>query len=555
MPGSGDRAPSAVRGGQRLRARMAALLALVMAATALSWLPAPARGGPASAPPTVERVLPVAESRLLPARGARPTLLGVQAVHGARLRPAVACSDVRFTALGLAWEQRGRGSVSATLAVGPGSARLGPATEVEALEGEGPDPGSAEFHPGRRATDLLWVGTAARARCARFRLALGRGVEVRDLRVVVLNTSGTAWASAARSPATSVQLTPGLEGGSRWRPFGAPPAQAMTRRPGLVTRAEWGARESLRNCGPSYAPAVRVAFVHHTANSNAYSRAEADDVVRAIYRYHTGTLGWCDIAYNFLVDRYGVVYEGRYGGVDQPVVPAATMGFNAGSTAVAAIGNFEYARVPDAVVRAIERLLAWRLDVAHVHPRAFVWLRSAGSTGGKYPAGTWVRFPTIAAHRDAGFTDCPGDFLYARLPAVREAVFGLGLPKLFWPRQSTETLVPTEGTVRWTAGASTELAWTLELRDEAGSVLRRWAQSGPSFSLVWDGTTSEGQPQSPGSYVVKLWGRSGTARARAAWFSLRVEPLPEPSPSPSPSSSPAPSPSPTGPTPSASPTE
>ncbi|HXF57823.1 MAG TPA: N-acetylmuramoyl-L-alanine amidase, partial [Actinomycetota bacterium] len=467
---------------------------------------------------------------------------------------AVACADIRFTAVGLVWRQEGSQEVAAGLAVGPRPDRVGPVTTVEASPQEGPDPGTPEFHPDLRATDLLWVGTRADARCARFRLTLPGGVEVQDLRVVLLNTSGTA-----RGPATGGAADPTEPGAA---PAGAPlgggglgasPAEAMTRRPGIVTRSQWGARESLRNCGPSYAPAVKVAFVHHTAYANGYSPAESDDVVRAIYRYHTGTLGWCDIAYNFLVDRYGVVFEGRYGGIDQPVVPAATMGFNSGSTAVAAIGNFEYAPVPDAVVRAIVRLLAWRLDVAHVHPQAYVWRRSGGSTGGKYPAGTWVRFPTIAAHRDAGFTACPGDFLYARLRTIREAVFGRGLPKIFWPTQSRARLVPTQDQVTWSAGASAELEWRLELRDEAGSVVRTWRATGQGFSLTWDGLDSQGQPQSPGAYDVKLWGRTSTGRARAAWFELQVAPVPSPTPSPTPSPSLSPSPSPT-PSPAASPT-
>ncbi len=82
----------------------------------------------------------------------------------------------------------------------------------------------------------------------------------------------------------------------------------------IVTRAQWGADESLRRGSPSYAT-VKMAFVHHTDTGNDYTAADAPAIVRAIYAYHTQTLGWSDIGYDFLIDRFGTIYEGRYGGV------------------------------------------------------------------------------------------------------------------------------------------------------------------------------------------------------------------------------------------------
>ena len=37
--------------------------------------------------------------------------------------------------------------------------------------------------------------------------------------------------------------------------------------------------------------------------------------MRAIYYYHTHVMGWYDIGYNFLIDKYGTIYEGRYGSI------------------------------------------------------------------------------------------------------------------------------------------------------------------------------------------------------------------------------------------------
>ena len=69
-----------------------------------------------------------------------------------------------------------------------------------------------------------------------------------------------------------------------------------------------------------------MAFVHHTASGNDYSRAEAPAIMRGVYAYHTRSLHWSDIGYNFLVDRYGTIYEGRYGGMTKGVIGAQVAG-------------------------------------------------------------------------------------------------------------------------------------------------------------------------------------------------------------------------------------
>ncbi len=90
----------------------------------------------------------------------------------------------------------------------------------------------------------------------------------------------------------------------------APPADAASSAPVIVTRSEWGADESLRQPHPLVRDASRMAFVHHTASGNDYAPTDAPGLVRAIYAYHTKSLGWSDIGYNFLVDRFGTIYEG-----------------------------------------------------------------------------------------------------------------------------------------------------------------------------------------------------------------------------------------------------
>src|SRR5581483_1690954 len=102
-------------------------------------------------------------------------------------------------------------------------------------------------------------------------------------------------------------------------------------------------------------------------------------IVRGIELYHVRANGWNDIGYNFLVDRYGQIFEGRAGGVDRNVIGAHAEGFNTGSVGVAVLGNYSSASLTPAAERSLVKLLAWRLDVAHVDPLGVVTRLSGGN--------------------------------------------------------------------------------------------------------------------------------------------------------------------------------
>ena len=166
---------------------------------------------------------------------------------------------------------------------------------------------------------------------------------------------------------------------------------------------------------------VHAGFVHHTVNANGYTRAQVPSIIRGIYAYHTQSRGWSDIGYNFLVDRFGRIWEGRYGGVARPVVGAHTLGYNDYAFAASAIGNFETAQPRAALLDAYGRLFAWKLNLHGIR---------AGDRRQQVGGRT---LSAINGHRDAGQTACPGRYLYARLGTIRSKAIDSQRP--FAPRR------------------------------------------------------------------------------------------------------------------------
>jgi len=197
--------------------------------------------------------------------------------------------------------------------------------------------------------------------------------------------------------------------------------------PPIVPRSAWDPRGECRPRVPARYGRVDFAVVHHTESLSAYSPAQSAAIVLGICLFHRDGNRWNDIGYDLLVDRFGTVFEGRAGGVEQPVIGAQAGGWNTMSTGVAMIGSYSLSVPPDAALRALERVLAWKLSLAGVPAQGGVAERSLGGERGvnAWPRGALVRFQRIAGHRDADFTDCPGGALYALLPQIRRAVAAL----------------------------------------------------------------------------------------------------------------------------------
>ncbi len=243
-------------------------------------------------------------------------------------------------------------------------------------------------------------------------------------------------------------------------------ATTFTRKPQIYSRAQWGANEGMRDKSSLRYYEVHAGFVHHTVNANNYTRAQVPGIIRSIYAYHTQSRGWSDVGYNFLVDKFGRIWEGRYGGVDRPVVGAHTLGYNDYSFAMSAIGNFETARPPAAMIDAYARLFAWKLALHGI---------DAASTSQRVGSRT---FKAINGHRDAGSTACPGKYLYAQIPAIRTKaaqyqadwsgrnlvtdVVDSAYPDILVRRASDKAgfALPTQGYLRWKAATTSSTGWS-----------------------------------------------------------------------------------------------
>src|SRR5690625_1383605 len=191
--------------------------------------------------------------------------------------------------------------------------------------------------------------------------------------------------------------------------------------PSVVSRAGWGANEGMRCSNPDYTEPTKALTLHHTAGNNNYTPAEAAAQVRGIFKYHAQTLGWCDMGYNVLVDKYGTIYEGRYGGLERGVMGAHVGGFNSNTWAISMMGNYETAQPSTEMLNSVTSIAAWKAAQAGIDPTGTVSLRSGGFGGSKYPAGTTATVPAFHGHSDLHNTSCPGGNVISRWGEIRNA--------------------------------------------------------------------------------------------------------------------------------------
>ena len=217
-----------------------------------------------------------------------------------------------------------------------------------------------------------------------------------------LSAAGTsASALATADAAASGALGPAASSAASQQPLSAgrqPP-------PAIIGRAGWGARAV---DGVDVAKEVRAAVVHHTADGAPYGYGpdEVPGILRAIQAYHQDALGWWDIGYNFVVDRFGRIWEARTGGASKAVIGAHAGGFNTATVGVAVLGDFRGVGVDATIFEALTQVIAWKLFLSGADPaRNTVLVARPG--GDRFAPGTLVPLPRIVGHGDLNATSCP----------------------------------------------------------------------------------------------------------------------------------------------------
>ena len=247
-------------------------------------------------------------------------------------------------------------------------------------------------------------------------------------------------------------------------------ASAAPAAPSIVSRGGWGADPAYMTWAPQFYPTKKL-IVHHTATSDNYTdRAAAEAQIRSIYYYHSVTQDWGDIGYNFLIDKFGTIYEGRYSrdyaganptgddATGRGVTAAHVAGWNSGTVGVALLGTLTTHDATPAARDALTRLLAWEASRNGINPEATEAFVNPVS-------GATITSPNIAGHRDYAATACPGDTFYPTLPAIRRDVAALiggstPAPDTTPPSQPTAlTAVPgrTQVTLTWKAPADNDI--------------------------------------------------------------------------------------------------
>jgi hypothetical protein len=185
-------------------------------------------------------------------------------------------------------------------------------------------------------------------------------------------------------------------------------------KPPVVTRIEWECPDGqITTHGSLSYTTVTHLIVHHTAMGVEEPSSDWPALVRSIWNFHVFERGWADISYNYLIDPNGVIYEGRSGGDN--VMGAHFSGVNAGTMAVALLGDFTAEAPTTDALNSLKEILAWKCDQCGLDPE-----------GRSLHEASQLILNTISGHRDGPkATECPGEALYLLLPAIRAEIITL----------------------------------------------------------------------------------------------------------------------------------
>ena len=183
--------------------------------------------------------------------------------------------------------------------------------------------------------------------------------------------------------------------------------------PTIRMRNTWTSRPP--KVRPELAPTVRVAVVHHSVSSNTYGPDDVPGELRAIQAFHMDGRGWDDIGYNFAIDRFGRIWEGRAGGINLAVIGAHALGANYEGTGIVALGDFSGMTANQAMLDAYGQLIGWKL---YIHGSDATGSAPFTLGEGAIRGGQTVDLPHVIGHQTVQETSCPGQ-IQGQLDTIR----------------------------------------------------------------------------------------------------------------------------------------
>ena len=377
----------------------------------------------------------------------------------------------------------------------------------------GPDATTTEDKKSRNGTDPLLT---AAADAIEARVTNKTGVLPTDLKLALSNSNQT---TQDKSLIAKRSLLGDVE------PYVTSPQGAVVPRPRIISRAEWGADETWRDADAAMGTGIIAGFMHHTASTNAYAADQGPAQMRALYSYYTKGLHYKDLAYSFLVDRYGNIYEGRSGcprvittpcdGPSMPAVGAHTAAMNVNTFAVSVIGNYQTENPPAAnlaaIVNGVSSVMAWKIAPYGLKPDGYsdVPVGADPKNLSRYAEGDVAHIQTISGHRDVGRTVCPGQYLYPALPEIRAKI-----NKLLTPAIRDASISPTAvdsssaNTVNLSAYAPAGARWSMRVTNQAdGTVVLTKSGTAADDGVItstWNRTNTQGAPVAEGKFVASI---------------------------------------------------
>ena len=423
--------------------------------------------------------------------------------------PALTTESPTTNVVGIRWEQQGAAGVELNARIFDGKQW----TEWVEVDNDDRKDGTAGTHSGLVLT--------SNAKQVQYRFVLsGNGQEV------AVSNAQITYIDSTRGPdPTKPSKLSGL--------FGK--AKATASGPRVLSRAEWGSpdpngtllQSNPYYCGkyvddwaPHYMKPLNRVMIHHTvtAGNSAGSAAE----VRGIWQYHTCSEGWGDIGYNYLVDKAGWVFQGRYfdpsrTATDGEVVGGHTYSFNDSSIGIAALGNFSTQGATGPLMNSIAHIAGFKLAPYYQGPSSSyvdegISPQTAAESGTPARGGKWQY--RLGGHRDYLATACPGNNLYSAMGYIRSQADQWFSHYVRWNQYDYEysgvfVNGAPGGVANLRAGQSATL--TLDLKNTGTDT---WANSGPYPTRL--GTfrpNNRGSGFQDGSWI---------NAARAATFSEKV---------------------------------